>query len=82
MSENIKRFSINFVQNVGQRHVFHLDFRFDQGETVRNTDFPHGQWGHEERSPLPIQRGRRFKVELKVHPDRFEVIKNYHDQYH
>jgi len=54
--------------------IFHLDFRFDQGSTVRNTSFPTGYWGPEERSGNPLLKGRRFKLEIKVHQDRFEVI--------
>ena len=29
--------------------------------------------GFEERSGLPVQKGRKFKLEIKVLPDRFQV---------
>ena len=38
------RFNIDLVQGATQQAIFHLDFRFDQGQTVRNTNFPNGQW--------------------------------------
>ena len=67
------RFAINLVkQSSGMKCVFHFDSRFDQNQTVRNTDF-HGSWGPEERSPLPLARNRNFNVEIRCLPDRCMV---------
>ena len=71
----IFRFCINLIHSRSHNHpcLLHFDFRFDQGETVRNTSYPSGGWAHEERSPLPIIRGRFFCVEIKSLPGRFTV---------
>jgi len=53
--------------------VFHFNARFDQNQTVRNTNFPSSSWGHEERSALPFSRNRHFFMEIRCLPDRFLV---------
>ena len=53
--------------------IFHWDFRFDQDSTVRNTNFPGGNWGSEERSANPLQKNRPFKIEIRVLDDRYHV---------
>jgi hypothetical protein len=40
---------------------------------VRNSNFPHGHWGEEERSDNPLHRGNPFKIQIKVFGDRFNV---------
>lgn len=68
------RFNINLIQYASQKCIFHFDARFDQGATVRNTNYPNN-WGPEERSPLNLlQRGRRFALELRLMGDRYLVI--------
>ena len=72
------RFTINFVDKPTQHCIFHLDFRFNEGDAyhkavVRNSNYPHGHWGEEERSENPLQRGKPFKIEIKVLGDRFNV---------
>lgn len=72
------RFSINFVENSSGQCIFHLDFRFNEEEPykrtiVRNTNFPSGDWGAEERADNPLQRGEPFKIQIKVLEDRFSV---------
>lgn len=68
------RFNINLIQYASQKCIFHFDARFDQGQSVRNTNYPNN-WGPEERSPLnPLQRGRRFALELRMMGDRYLVI--------
>lgn len=56
-----------------QQKIFHLDFRFNEDQTVRNTNFPTGTWGSEERSPNPLSKGHPFKIEVKVLEDHYEV---------
>ncbi len=70
------RFAINLIQarSVIQSCLLHFDIRFDQCETVRNTNYPTGAWAHEETSPLPIVRGRNFCIEIKCLPGHFTVI--------
>lgn len=53
--------------------LFHLDFRFDQDCTVRNTNFPSGTWAEEDRSHNPLHRDKSFKLELKVDDDKITV---------
>lgn len=40
---------------------------------MRNSNFPTGAWGPEERSDNPLSKGKTFKVEIKVLEDRFHV---------
>lgn len=69
---NCNRFSINLVQQSSMKCVFHFDARFDQGQTVRNTNF-RGSWGPEERSSLPFNRNRHFSLEIRCLPDRLMI---------
>lgn len=69
---------INFVNKSTHQCIFHLDFRFNEGDAfhkavVRNSNFPHGHWGEEERSDNPLHRGNPFKIQIKVFGDRFNV---------
>ena len=67
------RFGINLLHQGNMQCIFHFDARFDQGQTVRNTNFPSSSWGHEERSPLPFAKNRHFFMEIRCLPDRFLV---------
>ncbi|XP_046634347.1 32 kDa beta-galactoside-binding lectin-like [Daphnia pulicaria] len=76
--EHAERFMVNFVDKSTHHCVFHLDFRFNEGDAyhkavVRNSNYPHGHWGAEERSDNPLQRGKPFKIQIKVLADRFNV---------
>ncbi|EFX80743.1 hypothetical protein DAPPUDRAFT_224569 [Daphnia pulex] len=75
-----QRFSINFIQSSSQTRLFHLDFRFDQNETVLNSNYPDGCWAQEERTPLPLILGKKFNIEIKFSADRFVIIVDF--QYH
>ncbi|XP_046634460.1 32 kDa beta-galactoside-binding lectin lec-3-like [Daphnia pulicaria] len=79
--ENAVRFSVNFIDSSTEQCIFHLDFRFNEEEpyirtVVRNTNFPYGTWGEEERADNPLQRGESFKIQIKVLEDRFDVEVN------
>ncbi|KAK4005009.1 galectin-4 isoform X2 [Daphnia magna] len=79
--ENAVRFSVNFIEDYSQQCIFHLDFRFNEEEPykrtiVRNTNFPSGDWGAEERADNPLERGEPFKLQIKVLEDRFSVELN------
>ena len=50
-------------------------FCFDQDCTVRNNNW-NGDWGEEERGPLPISKDAKFKIELKVEDTKFKIEVN------
>lgn len=70
---NSNRFSINLVHQGNMHCIFHFDARFDQGQVVRNTNFPSSTWGHEERSTLLFTRNKPFFMEIRCLQDRFMV---------
>ncbi|XP_057378419.1 galectin-9-like isoform X2 [Daphnia carinata] len=70
---NCNRFSINLVHQGNMYCIFHFNARFDQGQVVRNTNFPSSTWGPEERSALPFTRNKPFFLEIRCLQDRFMV---------
>ncbi|XP_046657822.1 galectin-4-like isoform X2 [Daphnia pulicaria] len=80
---NSNRFAINLLHQGNMQCVFHFDARFDQGQTVRNTNFPSSSWGPEERSTLPFAKNRHFFMEIRCLPDRFSITVdgNHHCEY-
>ena len=71
---SVLRFAINLLSLArNSTCVFHFDARFDQGQTVRNSNYPSSIWATEERSHLPFQPQRPFVMELRCLQDRYVV---------
>lgn len=54
---------------------FHFNMRFDQQTVVCNTKTL-GNWGTEERYPLPLAPGQEFYVKIICESDGFNIILN------
>jgi len=76
-SSGASRFKFNLGH--GNDIIFHLDFRFNYGDT-RNTivcnTLLRGAWGAEERTPCPVTAGSSFQLMIQYEQAHFAVYVN------
>ncbi|KAE9553103.1 hypothetical protein FO519_003692 [Halicephalobus sp. NKZ332] len=75
--EESQRFTVNLHSKTadfaGNDVPFHVSVRFDEGKVVFNT-FSNGEWGKEEKKSIPIKKGEKFDLRIRVHDNRFQVF--------
>jgi len=74
--DNATRFNINLHKDSpdfsGNDVPLHISVRFDEGKLVFNS-FTKGEWGKEERRPLPFKKGQPVDIRIRAHDSKFVV---------
>jgi len=74
--DNATRFNINLHKDSpdfsGNDVPLHISVRFDEGKLVFNS-FTKGEWGKEERRPLPFKKGQPVDIRIRAHDNKFVV---------